>query len=62
MLPRQWPSPGRLAFYLLKAPRSGLRPARPPRGTRNLGAARRFLVSRPAHKPVAQALRHWAAR
>jgi DNA-binding transcriptional LysR family regulator len=34
-LPRQWPSPGRLAFYLL---------------------------SRPAHKPVAQALRHWAAR
>ena len=31
----------------LSAPRAGLRPARPPRGSRKLGAARRFLVSAP---------------
>ena len=29
----------------LRAPRPGLRPARPPRGSRKLGAAQRFLVS-----------------
>ena len=29
----------------LRAPRAGLRPARPPRGSRKLGAALRFLVS-----------------
>ena len=31
----------------LRAPRAGLRPARPPRGSSNLGAARRLLESAP---------------
>ena len=31
---------------LLSAPRAGLRPARPPRGSRKLGAALRFLERR----------------
>jgi len=35
-----------LLYLLLSAPRGGLRPARPPRGSRKLGAALRFLESR----------------
>ena len=33
------------SLYVVSAPRAGLRPARPPRGSRKLGAARRFLVT-----------------
>ncbi len=40
------PYPGHTEMLAeLSAPRSGLRPARPPRGRRKLGAARRFLES-----------------
>ena len=40
---------------LMRVPRAGLRSARPPRGTRKLGAARRFLESKPAAVIVALA-------
>ncbi len=44
------------AMDLLSAPRARLRPARPPWGSRKLGAARRFLESAarsgPRHRPV----------
>ena len=33
------------SLHVVSAPRAGLRPARPPRGSRKLGAARRFLVT-----------------
>jgi transposase len=41
---------------LLSAPRAGLRPARPPRGSRKLGAARRFLESDAQWKRIEQML------
>ena len=49
----EWTQWNRQKYFTLKAllsaPRAGLRPARPPRGSRKLGAARRFLES-PAQK------------
>ena len=51
---------GYARLYLESAPRAGLRPARPPWGSRKLGAALRFLVTDQHGAPTRRGRFYWA--